>query len=89
MYDKDTELRAAYYEHIKSMNDDMRKYRHDFRHHVSTMERLVEEGEYLELKGYLNQLYKQDLDLKQKMSVYTGNYMVDAVITGIVEQKKI
>lgn len=88
LYDKDTELRAAYYEHIKSMNDDMRKYRHDFRHHVSTMERLVEEGEYLELKGYLNQLYKQDLDLKQKMAVYTGNYIVDAVITGIVEQKK-
>lgn len=49
------------------MDDDMRQYRHDNRHHRAVLRELASKGDLEEIKDYLVQLSEQDEDLKKKM----------------------
>ena len=73
----------ALYANMEMMDDDMRQYRHDNRHHRAVLRELASKGDLEEIKDYLAQLSEQDEDLKKKNVLYTGNYMVDAIINGI------
>lgn len=73
-------LRLALYANMEMMDDDMRQYRHDNRHHRAVLRELASKGDLEEIKDYLAQLSEQDEDLKKKNVLYTGNYMVDAII---------
>jgi len=80
-------LRLALYANMEMMDDDMRQYRHDNRHHVAVLKELASKGELEEIKDYLAQLSEQSEELKKKNVLYTGNYMVDAIINGIVTKE--
>lgn len=80
-------LRLALYANMEMMDDDMRKYRHDNRHHRAILMELASNGDVEEIKDYLAQLSEQDEDLKKKNVLYTGNYMVDAIINGIIAKE--
>lgn len=80
-------LRLALYANMEMMDDDMRQYRHDNRHHRAVLRELASKGDLEEIKDYLAQLSEQDEDLKKKNVLYTGNYMVDAIINGIIAKE--
>ena len=80
-------LRLALYANMEMMDDDMRQYRHDNRHHRAVLRELASKGDLEEIKDYLVQLSEQDEDLKKKNVLYTGNYMVDAIINGIIAKE--
>lgn len=80
-------LRLALYANMEMMDDDMRQYRHDNRHHRAVLRELASKGDLEEIKDYLAQLSEQDEDLKKKNMLYTGNYMVDAIINGIIAKE--
>lgn len=80
-------LRLALYANMEMMDDDMRQYRHDNRHHRAVLSELASKGDLEEIKDYLAQLSEQDEDLKKKNVLYTGNYMVDAIINGIIAKE--
>lgn len=49
-------LRLALYANMEMMDDDMRQYRHDNRHHRAVLSELASKGDLEEIKDYLAQL---------------------------------
>ena len=84
LYDENLGLRLSYYDQVQGNYEKVRQFRHDFRHHLAAIEGLIQGKEYSELEDYVVQLSKQDVKLKNERMRYTGNYMIDAIIVGIV-----
>lgn len=79
-------LQNNYYRALSESVGKVRKARHDFKYHISTISWLVERGEFSELKKYLDEYmdtYKLDY-----YAPYTGNSAVDGIIYHYMECAK-
>ena len=74
----ESEILQKHYEEVENMYAKMRGWRHDYRHHIQTMKVHAANGEYEEIRKYLDML---DDDLtKVEMVIKTGNRMADAIL---------
>lgn len=74
----ENEILKKYYAEVENMYTEMRGWRHDYRHHIQTMKVHAANGEYEEIRRYLDML---DDDLTNVETVIkTGNRMADAIL---------
>ena len=74
----ENEMLQKYYIEVENMYLKMRGWRHDYRHHIQTMKVHAANGEYDEIRNYLDML---DDDLTNVETVIkTGNRMADAIL---------
>lgn len=74
----ENEILKKYYAEVENMYTKMRGWRHDYRHHIQTMKVHAANGEYEEIRRYLDML---DDDLTNVETVIkTGNQMADAIL---------
>lgn len=73
-------LRAQkkYFEGIRKRDEDIRKFRHDIRAHMSVIRKYLEQNKYDKMLEYLTDIEK-DTGVNEKKN-YTGNMAVDAAI---------
>ncbi|MCI9071492.1 MAG: GHKL domain-containing protein [Lachnospiraceae bacterium] len=73
-----SDLAEKHYEEVENMYQQMRGWKHDYKHHIQTMKAHLALGQYQELDEYLRDL---DTDLTEVDTVLrTGNVRVDAVL---------
>ena len=73
-----SDLAEKHYEEVENMYQQMRGWRHDYKHHIQTMKAHLALGQYQELDDYLGDL---DTDLTEMDTVLkTGNVRVDAML---------
>ncbi|GFH94269.1 hypothetical protein IMSAGC003_00801 [Lachnospiraceae bacterium] len=73
-----SDLAEKHYEEVENMYQQMRGWRHDYKHHIQTMKAHLALGQYQELDDYLGDL---DMDLTEMDTVLkTGNVRVDAML---------
>jgi len=72
------ELTSLYDEVIKKDNE-MRKFRHDISNHFLILYEMIENGEYEEIKRYINELEK--ISRATRPTVDSGNMIADALIS--------
>lgn len=87
-YQNDT--MQKYYQEVENMYLQVRRWRHDYKHHIQTMKAHLFMKQYEELELYLNEL---DKDLSSLDTVIkTGNVRIDAILNsklGIANSKNI
>lgn len=73
------EILIRHYEKIEKINDEMRKFRHDYTGHLQSILSLIRMKEYSEAEEYIDKLKKS----KQKSNYIfcTGNKLADAILT--------
>ena len=74
----ENEIMQKYYAEVENMYAKMRGWRHDYRHHIQAMKIRAANGEYEEIRQYLDML---DVDLTNVETVVkTGNRTADAIL---------
>lgn len=74
----ENEIMQKYYAEVENMYAKMRGWRHDYRHHIQAMKIHAANGEYEEIRQYLDML---DVDLTNVETVVkTGNRTADAIL---------
>lgn len=72
------DLVEKHYEEVENMYQQVRGWRHDYKHHIQTMKAHLAMEQYAELESYLNEL---DADLMTVDTVIkTGNVRIDAAL---------
>ena len=74
-------LEENYYESLLAREEETKKFRHDARQHLVTMQALAHSGNYAELTSYLDDL-TQDASFSQKL-IDTGNLTVNAILADL------
>ena len=77
--EKAVEQQLEHYEKVGELDEELRRFRHDYRNHMSCLRSLMDEGEYARADEYLRGITKQELI---DQSVYfTGNRTADAILS--------
>ncbi len=74
---------TSYYERVMIQDEELRKFRHDIRHHFFVLGRLSEEDRMDELKEYVGRL--QESGVTKSVS-YTGHTLIDALFSQIFQK---
>lgn len=74
-----------YYQMILDKNEDIQRFRHDYKNHLSVINGLLNEDRKQETIQYLQEI----IDMTNTMHSYsTGNNMIDIIINDIVEKHR-
>ena len=79
-------LQRQYYKKVYDKSEDLRKVRHDFKHHICYLEDLLKRDKSKDALEYLYQV----LGAIESSSVnlnYSGNEVIDSVISGIISNE--
>ncbi|MGN1109985.1 MAG: sensor histidine kinase [Oscillospiraceae bacterium] len=73
------ESQIRHYDRLEILDNEMRRFRHDYTNHLQSILSLIQMGEYSDAEDYIEQLQKQ----KPKVSsiFYTGNKLADAILS--------
>lgn len=73
------ENQIRHYDRLEILDNEMRRFRHDYTNHLQSILSLIRMGEYSDAEDYIEQLQKQ----KPKVSsiFYTGNKLADAILS--------
>lgn len=73
------ESQIRHYDRLEILDNEMRRFRHDYTNHLQSILSLIRMGEYFDAEDYIEQLQKQ----KPKVSsiFYTGNKLADAILS--------
>lgn len=72
------EAQKNYYISLLEKEATTKKYRHDMNNHVICIKALLDDGNYAELKKYIEEIYNQTSYLVKK-GFHTGNSIIDAL----------
>ncbi len=77
-------MQGSYYQKVYENQQNLKAFRHDLNSHIICIKELANEGDMRGLNDYIDQILKQ----KEQFSanVYSGNKIVDAVISDIISQ---
>lgn len=76
---QESKLLQSHFENIESSMNTLREWKHDYHHHLQTMQMLLENEDYSELNNYMLQLNTDFMDLTNMVS--TGNSILDAILS--------
>lgn len=80
MEEKYLRAQQQYFQKTTEQYEELRKFRHDIKHHFFVLDHLTKEGKREELEKYLDQLQKSEFP---KTISYTGHTIVDALFCEI------
>lgn len=86
-YQHYNEAQSQYYKMLQERNEEIRRYRHDIRHHLTLLHMWAKEEEIVRIEEYLKGLLNREEEIGRELSVNTGNQVVDSVIAGIMSRK--
>ncbi len=81
-YDIITETQTQYLDYIIKRDEDLRRFRHDFRAHMIIMRDMITNGNTDELLEYIDKI--GDIIGKSKAQKYTGNSTIDAIVNNLM-----
>lgn len=74
-----------YYEMMLNKDEDMRRFRHDYKNHLSIINDYISNGKIQEANNYLQQVIQK----AEQLNTYkTGNSLIDIILNDIVEKHK-
>lgn len=82
MYKEHMDLQKQHYEHMLLQYEELRKFRHDVKNHMLTLNSMCTSDDNTQIKKYLSQL-TNEVSSKNPVE-YTGNRELDAVIAPFV-----
>ena len=85
-FEKEAKTRESYYNQLYEKNRELRRFRHDYHHHLNCIYAYVNKREYDQLELYLSNLINWEENLLNKQDCYSGNSVIDAVIYGVLSQ---
>lgn len=81
-----TEQSSRHLDEVRSIHREMRGYKHDFHHHLQTLQGLLEAGEYERAVSCIDELDKRLTHVD--MLLKTGNVALDAILSGKITRAK-
>ena len=69
---------TAHYSYMEETVENTRKFRHDIKNHLISLNHILEENDYSRARNYLDEITEHCNDLKFKYN--SGNYVIDAMI---------
>lgn len=87
-YEKRDSLQKDYYQMLYKKNEEIRDFRHDYRHHIRYLYKQLQNENYDETKKYLKSLVEMGDEVLDKRQIYSENPIIDAIISGVMESKK-
>lgn len=69
---------AEYYQNIIKLNEDQRKFRHDYRNHMFCIQALIKEKQYSDAEQYIQEITHKDII--EGNNFFTGNQIADAIL---------
>ena len=73
------ESQIRHYDRLEQLDNEMRRFRHDYTNHLQSILSLIQIGEYAEAEDYIANLQKQKQAFKNIF--YTGNKLADAILS--------
>lgn len=83
---KQYELQNEYYRTLYQKGEELRAFRHDYRHHITYLFQRMSEKDYDEVMSYLFSLEKTGKESLEQTEIYSGNRVIDAIIQGILNK---
>lgn len=87
LYEKQNLLQNEYYQRLYEQTEELKRFRHDYHHHLYVLKELLHNKKYREAATYIRQL--ENKPEKHMDIVYSGNTVVDAVICGVLGNTEI
>lgn len=72
------QIQKKYYEELAQKNEDIRRFRHDYRSHLEMIQHLEQHHQYHDLHKYMQDLLK--VKKNDEQIYFTGNTIIDAII---------
>lgn len=76
--EKNVSEQVSYYKKIDTMNNEMRKFRHDYKNHLICINMLIDSGKYSKASQYIRDVTNQEIISSKTYS--TGNYIADSIL---------
>lgn len=80
------DLQAKHYEELAQKNQDIRRFRHDYKNNMFALSILLEEEKYEEAKKYISDLSFTIKETENKYS--TGNHLADAILSNKADEAR-
>lgn len=77
--ERQVEIQLRHYEKLEKMDNEMRRFRHDYVNHMQSLLSLIKMEEYAEAEAYILKL--QNTKHKTEALFTTGNKLADAILT--------
>ena len=85
---KQYEMQNEYYRILYQKNEELRAFRHDYRHHITYLFQRMSEKDYDEVRCYLCSLEKSGNESLKQTEIYSGNRVIDAIIQGVLNKRE-
>ena len=88
--DYQSTLAKTHYDEVESMYNEMRGWRHDYKHHIGVLKNYAQNGEITQITNYLSALDEDLSETDQRLK--TGNKMTDAILNSkisLAREKKV
>ena len=82
MNQKMLDVQESYYMKLLAHQDELRKFRHDLNNHMISVEALIDEGKYDEVKKYFSEV--KGIFISSNPEVKTGNTIVSAIASDYI-----
>ena len=69
---------AKYYQNMIRLNEDQRKFRHDYRNHMICIQALMKEKQYSDAEQYIQEITHKEII--ENNGFFTGNQIADAIL---------
>lgn len=76
---KQVEAQISHYEKLEKLNNDIRRFRHDYINHLNSINTLIESESYSEAHKYIEKLTESTQC--HEIIFNTGNHLADAILT--------
>lgn len=79
VFKKQIEMQIAHYEKLERLNNDIRKFRHDYINHLNSISALIDAKCYEDAKDYIQKLTLSNHS--SNVMFHTGNRLADAILS--------
>ena len=69
---------VSYYKKMATMSNELRKFRHDYKNHLTCINMLIDSGKYAKASQYIQDVTNQEIISSKTYS--SGNYIADSIL---------
>ena len=81
------DMQKSYDKTVEEKEREFQAFRHDFRYHIMMLEQLTLEDDVAQVRNYIYEMKQTNNSFDKVM--FTGNSVMDSIITGLLEEKNI
>lgn len=79
LLEKQVETQLNYYNKIENMNEEIRKFRHDYKNHMICLQALIKQNDIQEAEQYIKNITNKEIINANRF--FTGNKISDSILT--------